>query len=210
MHLSTFFNAKEVLYLFLNVASYTEKMKEIESKVIGKLIQNQEFDDWWESGFIQIPILDNKELKITFMDFVPEDDEEFIVEADKALEKFLSKKQEEKWELSELVHKNCMEFLEAVGYDEMDKLLWDIKNKNEIWKYVYPHEIYVTRRHRRDEDIYINVTCECEWEQEHGLQLVFRKGKQLTRISSQDGHITEADAYDRPDKEDELLSKFEE
>lgn len=50
--------------------------------------------------------------------------------------------------------------------------------------------------------------CECDWEEEHGLQLVFRQGKKLTRISDQDGHLTEADAYDKPDEEDELLSKF--
>ncbi|MEZ4885933.1 MAG: hypothetical protein R3E32_14460 [Chitinophagales bacterium] len=148
-------------------------MKEIESKVIGRLIQNEEFDDWWESKPMQIPFLENKELKITFMDFVPEDDKEFMVEADNALENFLSKKQEERLELSELVHKNCMEFLNTIGYDEMDKPLWEMKNKNEIWKYVYPQGIYITRRNRRDEDIYLNITCECEWEQEHGLQLVF-------------------------------------
>jgi hypothetical protein len=185
-------------------------MKEIESKIIGKLIQNEEFDDWWESDPIQIPFLENKELKITFMDFVPENDKVFVIEADNALKNFLSKKQEERFELSELVHKNAMDFLNAVGYDEMDKSLWEIKNKNEIWKYVYPQEIHITRRHRRDEDVYLNITCECEWEQEHGLQLVFRKGKQLTRISDQDGHITEADAYDKLDKDDELLSKFKE
>ena len=185
-------------------------MKEIESKVIGKLIQHEEFDDWWKSDVIQNPILENKELRIIFMGFFPEEDDEFILEADNALKNFLSKKQEERFELSGLVHKNCMEFLNAIGYDEMDKLLWEIKNKDEIWKYVYPQEIHITRRHRRDEDIYLNITCECEWEQEHGLQLVFRRGKQLTRISDQDGHITEADAYDKPDEEDELLSRFKE
>jgi len=52
------------------------------------------------------------------------------------------------------------------------------------------------------------VACECDWEPEHGLQLVFRQGRKLTRISAQDGHLTEADAYDKPDEEDELLSKF--
>lgn len=50
-------------------------------------------------------------------------------------------------------------------------------------------------------------TCGCEWEEEHGLQLVFKEGKKLTRISGYDGHITAADAYDIPDEQDELLSK---
>lgn len=74
--------------------------------------------------------------------------------------------------------------------------------------FVQPNQIYISRRHRRDKDVYIQVSCSCDWEQEHGLQLVFRQGKKITRISDEDGHLTEADAYDKPDSDDELLSKF--
>ena len=66
----------------------------------------------------------------------------------------------------------------------------------------------MSRRAYQEQDIYVQVACECDWEQEHGLQLVFRQGKKLTRISDNDGHLTEADAYGKPDEEDELLSKF--
>lgn len=31
------------------------------------------------------------------------------------------------------------------------------------------------------------ISCECEWENEHGLQLIFKDGKSLTRVSSVDG-----------------------
>ncbi|WP_353778645.1 hypothetical protein [Winogradskyella sp. 3972H.M.0a.05] len=181
----------------------------ITSEVIGTLFQNDQFDDWWESEPIEIPFFDHKKLKITFMDLILENDSRFIDEADKALKLFLEKKTNDRLKLSELAYQNCMEFLNAIGYDEADQPLWDIKEKNKIWNFIYAQDIYVTRRHRRDEDIYVNVTCECEWEQEHGLQLVFRQGKELTRISDQDGHLTEADAYDKLDEEDKLLSQFE-
>ena len=143
------------------------------------------------------------------MGLVPESDLNFINEADQALKTFLAKKSSDRIELSELAYQNCMNFLNEVGYDEADKPLWEINEKREIWNFIYPQNMYVTRRNWRDKDIYIKVTCGCEWEQEHGLQLVFRQGKKLTRISDQDGHITEADAFDRPDKEDELLSQFD-
>ena len=187
----------------------SKEKKFITSEIIGILFQNDQFDDWWESEPIEIRFFDNKKLKITFMDLVPEADQGFVNEADIALKSFLEKNTNDRLELSELAYQNCLEFLNAVDYDEADKPLWDIKDKNEIWNFIYPQDIYVTRRHRRDEDIYINLICECEWEQEHGLQLVFRQGKKLTRISDQDGHITEADAYDKPDQEDELLNQFE-
>jgi hypothetical protein len=56
--------------------------------------------------------------------------------------------------------------------------------------------------------MYVQIACQCDWEQEHELQLVFRQGRKLTRISYFDGHLTESDAYGKPDEEDELLSGF--
>lgn len=185
-------------------------MKEINSNIIGKLIQNERFGNWWESNQIEIPFFDNQKMKITFMDFVPEDDEKFIKEADDALKLFLEKSNTDRLAISNLVHKNCMDFLNAIGYDEADKKLWEIKHQNEIWKFVQPKEIFIARRSHEDKNIYVAINCECAWEQEHGLQLVFRKGKQITRVSQIDGHLTDADAYDKPDSEDELLIKFKE
>lgn len=181
---------------------------EISSKVLGQLKQDY-FPDWWKSEPIEIPFFDNQKLTITFMDFEPEEDKAFIEEADKALTYFLQLSSNDRNTISEPVYRNCIDFLDAIDDDEEDESLREINNINEIWNFVSPIEIFVSRRHRRDMDIYIQIACECDWEQEHGLQLVFRQGKKLTRVSGQDGHLTEADAYDIADEEDELLSKFQ-
>ena len=182
--------------------------QEIKSRVIGQLVQHCEFDDWWESGEIEVPFFDNKRFTVIFMDYEPEKDSAFLDEADQALTDFLKLNTEDRIAISELAYKNCMDFLEMVEMDEADEPLRQIKDINDIWNFVYPTMIYVTRRPHRDKDIYVMVTCECEWEREHGFQLVFRKGKKLTRVSEEDGHLTHADAYDLPDEEDELLSQF--
>lgn len=186
----------------------TKEKHFITSKSIGYLFQNAQFEDWWESELIEIPFFNNKKMKITFMDFIPESDTEFIKEADEALQLFLQKNESDRLLISNLVHKNCMDFLNAVEFDEADQPLWDIQNENEIWNYVQPNEIFIARRPYNDEDIYVDINCECNWEQEHGLQLVFRKGKKITRVSQIDGHLTDADSYDKPDSEDKLLSQF--
>ncbi len=188
-------------------------MKKIKSLEIGDLIQDERFNNWWESSPISIPFFDNKKIKITFIDFTPEKDKKFIDEADSALRNFLKKDKEDRLELSKIVYKNCMDYVNKIGEDVFNtdifnEPFWEMKEEYEIWKYVYPQNIYLTRRDRRDKDIYLTLSSECIWEPEHGLQLVFRRGIQLTRISTQDGHITEADAYDKLDSEDELLSKF--
>jgi hypothetical protein len=182
--------------------------KEITSKIIGQLEQDNNIPDWWKSSAVEIPFFDNEKLTITFMDFEPEHDKTFIEEADQALTNFFKLTAADRNSISELAYKNCMDFLNEVSIGEAEKPLRQIKDRSEIWKFIQPTEIYVTRRPYKEQDIYVLIVCECDWEQEHGLQLVFRQGKQLTRISEQDGHITEADAYDKPDEEDELLSKF--
>ncbi|MFC4478363.1 DUF6985 domain-containing protein [Flavobacterium chungangensis] len=182
--------------------------KHITSKTIGKLNQNSDFSDWWESTEIKIPFLDNRKLKITFMDFEPEYDKKFIEEADQALTNFLKMNIEDRNLISELAYQNCMDFLDLIEYDEADDSLREIQNTDEIWEFIYPEKIYISRRYKNDKDVYISIACNCDWEQEHGLQLVFRQGKKLTRISSQDGHLTEADAYAKPDSQDKLLSEF--
>jgi hypothetical protein len=181
---------------------------QITSQVLGQLTQDNNFEDWWKSEALEIPFFDNKRLPIIFMDFEPDHDTTFLQEADQALTNFFKLNLADRNSISELAYKNCTDFLDAVDFDDVDQSLREIKDKNEIWKFIHPSEIYVTRRHYKEQDMYVQIACGCDWEQEHGLQLVFRQGKKLTRISDQDGHLTEADAYGKPDEEDELLSKF--
>ena len=149
----------------------------------------------------------NISLEIIYTEYIPDSDPEFMNEADDAVKKFLQLSNTEKESISGVVYDNCKEFLESIGYHEDDDALWKIDNPVEIWKFVYPQEIYVSRKHRRDKEIYINIACECDWEQEHGLQFVFRSGNKLVGVSAQDGHLTESDAYDTPDG-NEVLVKF--
>jgi hypothetical protein len=46
------------------------------------------------------------------------------------------------------------------------------------------------RIEREDGRVYLSVECECSWEIEHGLQLVFRDGRAISRIGPYDGHLT--------------------
>jgi hypothetical protein len=183
-------------------------MKTITSAIIGKLRQHKEFDNWWVSKGVAVPFFDGTALAVTFTGYRPEEDAAFIADADSALRNFLSLGEADRLQISGHVHRNCTDFLEDVGYDEIDAPLHAIKTAEEIWAFVHPQEIYVKRRHRRDRDVYITVACECDWEEEHGLQLVFRQGRQLTMVSGQTGHLTHADAYNVPDSEDDLLSAF--
>ena len=183
-------------------------MKRIESNIIGILSQNDRFEDWWQSEPISIPLV-NEKLCVTFMDFEPDLDEKFIQEADEAIKSFLQLDTEYKNQITDYVYNHFLEFKSLVGLEDIPNEMNGIR-ESEIWNYITPSEILITRRPYNEPDIFINMTCECAWEQEHGLQLVFKKGKTLTRVSDQDGHLTTADAYGIPDSEDKLLANYKE
>jgi hypothetical protein len=181
-------------------------MKTITSAVIGPLRQSEDFDDWWSSEGVPIPFFNNLPMPVTFIGFGPEEAPKFITEADEALKHFLKLAIPDRIRLSGIVYRNCLESLDGLDAHEQEK--FRRIEEHDIWKQVFPKEVYLMRRPYKQHDMYVQVSCECSWEPEHGLQLVFRQGKKLTRVSGHDGHLTEADAFDKPDEEDELLSQF--
>lgn len=61
----------------------------------------------------------------------------------------------------------------------------EFKSDNEIWSFVYPNIIILAQNEIGE--ILVLIECGCDWEEEHGLQLVFKNGQQLTRVSYNDG-----------------------
>ncbi|MBZ4191325.1 DUF6985 domain-containing protein [Niabella beijingensis] len=160
----------------------------VESGIIGTLAQGG-FEDWWTSEEVAIPFWDNRQLAITFMDFNPNEDASFLEEADELLSVFLKKTATDRLSATSYVYRNCMDFLDAIGYDEEDDALWNMKTPEEVWQFVECTEIYISREPYEDKGVYLQLICDCGWEQEHGLQLVYNKQGRLIRVSAQDGHI---------------------
>jgi len=72
----------------------------------------------------------------------------------------------------------------------------------DVWRHVqFGGEAIVSRRSHGDRRVYISLECNCDWEQEHGLQLVLRDGREITKVGPYDGQLTNADAYGRNDYE---------
>ncbi len=44
--------------------------------------------------------------------------------------------------------------------------------------------------------MYILVVCDCDWDDEHGLQLLYRDGGDLIQVGEQDGGLTYAQDQD--------------
>ncbi|MBM2617512.1 hypothetical protein JIG36_18305 [Actinoplanes sp. LDG1-06] len=76
-----------------------------------------------------------------------------------------------------------------------DEFRIDIAGPDRVLDHVHPgYEISVIR----DGPVYVSVECNCDWEPEHGLQLIFRAGAEITKVGPYDGHVTNSGAYADP------------
>ncbi|MFD4638694.1 DUF6985 domain-containing protein [Lentzea sp. NPDC058436] len=74
--------------------------------------------------------------------------------------------------------------------DELDDFP-RIAGPGTVWDHVTfaRHQVTVSRD-GDGEPVYVSVEAECEWEEEHGLQVVFREGARVTKVGPYDGHLT--------------------
>lgn len=160
---------------------------------LGELTADPRIEEWLVSSEVEIPCLPGIRLPFVLERF--EDDPapaEFIA----AIGKFLGLSVEDRNEATQCVFKNYSEFVDAVGEEDVNV---DIGIPSDVWKHIQPSAVYVLRRYSGDKKVYVRITAECDWEQEHGLQIVYREGNQLARVSDQDGHLTYSDAYAIPE-----------
>lgn len=78
-----------------------------------------------------------------------------------------------------------------------------------VWLHVrLGSEPIVTRRGYGDKGIYVSLECGCDWEEEHGLQIVFKNGLKVNKVGPFDGHLTNSDAFADPSLENVIYRLF--
>jgi hypothetical protein len=167
--------------------------------MLGRLEPDPQIPEWLRSEPRPIPFFDSQTLPFV-LDSVQQADEE---EINRAIKVFLRLSQPDRFAASRYVFAKYLSVAELVS--EAD-LACRIESEQAVWHHVHPSEVFVSRRSRRDRAIYITIAAECDWEPEHGLQIVYRKGIELVRVSDQDGHLTHTDAYDLPEDQDRIVS----
>jgi len=116
-------------------------MNAITSSIIGTLERDYRFSDWWNSEPVPIPFFQGQQLPVVFMEFNPKHDANFLTEADQALSHFLKLTTDDREAIASLVFSHCMDFLDAVGIEEADEPMRQMKAANEVWKFIHPMQI---------------------------------------------------------------------
>lgn len=165
---------------------------------LGELMVDESIEEWLVSAPVAVPVAGNKELVFT-LDAVADDPrpEDFAA----AIEAFLAIPLAARDTAAPHVFALYRQFCDAVDADDVAVA---IASPTAVWNHVHFGDVLVRRR-SKDDKIYVAVHCGCDWDIEHGLQLVFRDGRTLSRVSEQDGHMTHSDAWGLPDSEDRIL-----
>ena len=157
---------------------------------LGKLEKDEELG-WYYSASIPVEVLNGQPCR-----FVVEGYDEDLQKEDFhiAIKNFLSLGRTALNEAAPYVfqyYEDCNSH-----WDPEDDEFVTIATPNEVWRHVqFGQEPSVSRRHRKDKSIYISLECNCDWEQEHGLQIVFRNGLKVNKIGPFGSHLTNADAF---------------
>jgi hypothetical protein len=153
----------------------------MKSQVVGQLKSVEHDEEFFESVPFEIPYFDNKKLKIGFIEakYPP-----YLDSADRVLRNFLTLTPKDRINDSELVFKYYDQTLKFGYINDLH-----VKTPSEIWHHVRANEIII--HYDENRAFYLCVSCDCDWEEEHGLQLVFKDGQTLTRASGHDGHFAD-------------------
>lgn len=170
---------------------------------VGKLTQDSEYEDWYHSESVAVPVLDGQTCHITVVGYGEDDKkEDFHV----AIANFLALSPEALREVDQLLFDYCKSMIEE-GFggelqDEEGKPLV-VASPEDAWKLLFlDRDPVVERRKFGDKGIYVSLEGDCVWEPEHGIQIVFKNGERVSKIGPFDGHLTNADSFEDPSLED--------
>ncbi|PWJ44032.1 DUF6985 domain-containing protein [Sediminitomix flava] len=173
-------------------------MKTFELPSLGTISSYEHFRGWWKSNKTFVPLL-QRDITFSFMNLRPKVDTNFLEKADRAIHDFLNLN--DRTPLNTQLCAYFKEYCQTINNESIINNAISTNCSTKLWEVIHPYKVFVSQRTKDENDIYIIVSCECDWEEEDGIQLVFKKGTELTRISLQDGYLTDNDALCIPDSD---------
>ena len=150
---------------------------------------------WYRSEPVSVPMFGGKECRFILKGYAEDPKKE---EFHAAIANFLSG--------SPIVLRDAQNDL--FRYYEDCKEFWEedgnapIASASDVWQHVrLGGEPMVQRRAYGDKGVYISIECGCDWEDEHGLQIVLKNGLKVNKLGPYNGHLTNSDAYARANLE---------
>ena len=153
-------------------------------------VEQDEGTGWWLSGERPIAMLGGARCCIVVEGYDEDDSKQ---DFHRAIANFLAADEAVLKAASSAVfayYKDMLAYTSSPG----DEAYVPIASPDDVWSHVqFGYEPIVSRYHHGDKRVYISLECNCDWEPEHGLQIVFRDGNRVCKVGPYDGHLTNGD-----------------
>lgn len=156
--------------------------------LLGKVVKDKRFN-WYCSGPVSVAMLGGKECRIVLEGYDVDPCREDFHEA---IANFLAG--------SPAILRAADEDLYRYYKDHQEQWIAEgrpaILTAQDLWDHVsLGDEPMVARNPHGDQGVYVSLECNCDWEEEHGLQIVFEKGLRINKLGPYDGHLTNTDSF---------------
>lgn len=144
--------------------------------------------DWYISEPVRVPLLRDAECEIALEEY---DDDSHKEEFHAAIQNFLSAP----FAVLKEVEGDIFAYYQDMNacWQPSDEEYLVIESPSGVWDHIeFGFEPVVSRG---DDGVYVSLECSCDWEPEHGLQIVFKNGNKVSKVGPYDGHLTNANAF---------------
>lgn len=167
----------------------------IEVPLLGVMKRNSDFPTWLESEPIPVPLLGGLPCTIVLERYESDDQPQDFHDA---IANLLAATPQVLRDVEKEVYQYYLDCDCNIYRDEEDWIV--IEKPEDVWQFVdLGKAVYIARNQIGDEVVYASIENNCEWEDEHGLQIVLREGLRVTKLGPFDGHLTNSDAVGEPD-----------
>lgn len=138
-------------------------------------------DETYISYPITVPVLDYNEVEFFVEGYDDDDDQE---DFHTAIETFLALDESALQDASKAVFAYYKQAGATFEPDDDDPAEFpDIDGPDDVWDHVeLGVEATVSRETEGDQEVVVSVECTCDWEREKGLLLVFRGGREVSKV----------------------------
>jgi hypothetical protein len=169
----------------------------MEIPIIGTVTKDEELG-WYYSEPIPVQVLGGQRCRFILSGY---DDDANKDDFHTAIKNFLSINESVLHDAEPHIFQYYQDF--NADWEADDEEFITIESPADVWRHIQlGAKPMVTRRGYGDQGIYISLDCECDWEVEHGLEIVFKNGLRINKIGQFNSHCTNSDAYDDESLED--------
>jgi len=164
---------------------------------IENLVRDSEVG-WMLTDPVQVPMF-NTRWAFALDNYYPRSKTEF----EQVIDNFLQLQSDDLAAANSFIFQYYQDTLEDLDADEIAELT-PIDSAEQVRQFIELAGNPLVQRRDADGLLYVSLDFKCDWNADHGLQIVFREGKALCKVGEYDSHLTNSDAYDDAAFEDRI------